>query len=153
MAELFLALHRSVAGFEKLVVIKRILPEMARDQNFVTMLLQEARIAATFAHPNIVTVFDVGQADKTYFIAMEHIHGEDLRSVIRAMKPNGVTEFPLEHAIEIVLGVAAGLSYAHEKLDLNGHPLNIVHRDISPQNVLVTFTGDVKIVDFGIAKA
>jgi serine/threonine-protein kinase len=153
MAELFLALHRSVAGFEKLVVIKRILPEMSKDQGFITMFLQEARIAATFSHPNIVTIFDVGQAEGSYFIAMEHIHGEDLRSIIRAMKPKGLTEFPLEHAITIVTGVAAGLAYAHEKRDLNGNPLNIVHRDISPQNILVTFTGDVKIVDFGIAKA
>lgn len=153
MAELFLALHRSMAGFEKLVVIKRILPEMAKDQNFITMFLQEARIAATFSHPNIVTIFDVGQVEGMYFIAMEYIHGEDLRSIVRAMKPKGVTEFPLEHAIGIALGVAAGLAYAHDKKDLNGNPLNIVHRDISPQNILVTFTGDVKVVDFGIAKA
>jgi len=153
MAELYLALHRSVAGFEKLLVIKRILPTMAKDQGFITMLLQEARIAATFSHPNIVTIFDVGQADKSFFIAMEHIHGEDLRSVVRAMKPKGVTEFPLEHALAIISGVAAGLAYAHDKRDLNGNSLNIVHRDISPQNILVTFTGDVKVVDFGIAKA
>jgi len=153
MAELFLALHRSVAGFEKLVVIKRILPEMSKDQGFITMFLQEARIAATFSHPNIVTIFDVGQAEGSYFIAMEHIHGEDLRSIVRSMKPKSVTEFPIEHAIAIVSGVAAGLAYAHDKRDLNGNPLNIVHRDVSPQNILVTFTGDVKIVDFGIAKA
>ncbi len=153
MAELFLALHRSVAGFEKLVVIKRILPEMSKDQGFITMFLQEARIAATFSHPNIVTIFDVGQAEGSYFIAMEHIHGEDLRSIVRSMKPKSVTEFPIEHAIAIVTGVAAGLAYAHDKRDLNGNPLNIVHRDISPQNILVTFTGDVKVVDFGIAKA
>jgi len=153
MAELFLALHRSVAGFEKLVVIKRILPDMARDQGFITMLLQEARIAATFSHPNIVTIFDVGQVDHTYFIAMEHIHGEDLRSIVRGMKAKNLTEFPIEHAIAVAIGVAAGLAYAHEKKDLQGQALNIVHRDISPQNILVTFTGDVKVVDFGIAKA
>ncbi|MEI8257026.1 MAG: serine/threonine-protein kinase, partial [Deltaproteobacteria bacterium] len=153
MAELFLSLHRSVAGFEKLVVIKRILPEMAKDQGFITMFLTEARIAATFSHPNIVTIFDVGQIDRSYFIAMEHIHGEDLRSVVRSMKPKSVTEFPLEHAIQIGIGVSAGLAYAHDKRDLNGNALNIVHRDISPQNILCTFTGDVKIVDFGIAKA
>ncbi|MDP3275628.1 MAG: serine/threonine-protein kinase [Deltaproteobacteria bacterium] len=153
MAELFLALHRSVAGFEKLVVIKRILPDMSKDQGFITMFLQEARVAATFAHPNIVTIFDVGQAEGSYFIAMEHIHGEDLRSIVRSMKPKSVTEFPIEHAMAIVAGVAAGLAYAHDKRDLNGAPLNIVHRDISPQNILVTFTGDVKLVDFGIAKA
>lgn len=153
MAELFLALHRSIAGFERLIVIKRILPDLARDEGFITMLLQEARIAATFAHPNIVTVFDLGNADGEYFIAMEHIHGEDLRSIVRAMKAKNVREFPLEHAIALGLGAAAGLAYAHEKTDLQGRPLGVVHRDISPQNIIVTFTGDVKVVDFGIAKA
>lgn len=153
MAELYLALHRSIAGFERLVVIKRILPDLARDEGFITMLLQEARIAATFAHPNIVTVFDLGNADGEYFIAMEHIHGEDLRSIVRAMKAKGVREFPLEHALALGLGAAAGLAYAHEKADLQGRPLGVVHRDVSPQNIIVTFTGDVKVVDFGIAKA
>ncbi|HEX7600882.1 MAG TPA: serine/threonine-protein kinase, partial [Polyangiaceae bacterium] len=153
MAELFLALHRSVAGFEKLMVIKRILPSMNQDKGFIEMLLHEARIAATLSHPNIVQIFDVGQVDGTYFIAMEHIHGEDIRSIVRAMKKNGVTEFPLEHTIGIVLGMCAGLAYAHEKRDLDGATLDIVHRDISPQNIVVTFTGDAKIVDFGIAKS
>src|SRR6185503_3867344 len=153
MAEIFLALHRSMAGFEKLVVIKRILPEMNQDRAFIDMLLHEARIAATLSHPNIVQIFDVGQVDGTYFIAMEHIHGEDIRSLVRQMKTAGYREFPLEHAIGIVLGMCAGLAYAHEKRDLDSSPLNIVHRDISPQNVVVTFSGDVKVVDFGIAKS
>ncbi len=153
MAVLYLALHRSFAGIERLLVIKRILPEYGRDQGYIEMLLKEARIAMTFAHPNIVTVFDVGQVDGEYFIAMEHIHGEDLRAVVRAMKPKGVTEFPLEHALAIGVGVAAGLAYAHDKKDLQGNALRVVHRDISPQNIVVTFTGDVKVVDFGIAKA
>jgi serine/threonine-protein kinase len=153
MAELFLALHRSVAGFEKLIVIKRILPSMNQDRAFIDMLLHEARIAATLSHPNIVQIFDVGQIDGTYFIAMEHIHGEDIRSIVRAMKRKSVAEFPLEHAISIVLGVCAGLGYAHDRRDLDGSLLSIVHRDISPQNIVVTFTGDVKVVDFGIAKS
>jgi serine/threonine-protein kinase len=153
MAELFLALQKSVAGFEKLLVIKRILPAMNQDRGFIEMLLHEARIAATLTHANIVQIFDVGQVDGTYYIAMEHVHGEDLRGIVRQMRKKGVIEFPLEHAIEIMLGVTAGLSYAHEKRDLDGSPLNIVHRDISPQNVVVTFSGDVKIVDFGIAKS
>lgn len=153
MAELFLALQRSVAGFEKLIVIKRILPSMTQDQGFVEMLLHEARIAATLSHPNIVQIFDVGQIDGVYFIAMEHIHGEDIRGVVRAMKKNNVSDFPLEHALTVVLGVCAGLAYAHEKRNLDGVTLDIVHRDISPQNIVVTFTGDVKIVDFGIAKS
>ena len=153
MAELFLAIQKSVAGFEKLLVIKRILPSMNQDHAFIEMLLHEARIAATLSHPNIVQIFDVGQIDNQFFIAMEHVHGEDLRSIVRQMKVKGVYEFPIEHALAIVLGMCAGLSYAHEKRDLDGTALNIVHRDISPQNVVVTFTGDVKIVDFGIAKS
>jgi len=153
MAELFLAIQKSVAGFEKLIVIKRILPAMNQDRAFIDMLLHEARVAATLSHPNIVQIFDVGQHDGNFYIAMEHVHGEDLRSIVRQMKKKGVSEFPLEHAISIILGMCAGLAYAHEKRDLDGSPLNIVHRDISPQNVVVTFTGDVKIVDFGIAKS
>ena len=153
MAEIFLSIQKSVAGFEKLLVIKRILPAMNNDAAFIDMLLHEARVAATLSHPNIVQIFDVGQANGQFYIAMEHVHGEDLRSIVRQMKKREVLEFPLEHALAIVLGMCAGLSYAHEKHDLDGTPLHIVHRDISPQNVVVTFTGDVKIVDFGIAKS
>ena len=153
MAELFLALHRSVAGFEKLVVIKRILPSMNQNKGFIDMLLHEARIAATLSHPNVVQIFDVGQVDGTYFIAMEHIHGEDIQGIVRAMKKKDLIEFPLEHTLSIVLGTCAGLAYAHDKRDLDGRPLSIVHRDISPRNIVVSFTGDVKIVDFGIAKS
>ena len=153
MAELFLAIQRSLGGFEKLIVIKRILPAMNQDRGFIEMLLHEARVAATLSHPNLVHVFDVGMADRAYFIAMEHVHGEDLRAIVRQMKRLGATEFPIEHALSVALGVCAGLAYAHEKRDLDGAPLDIVHRDISPQNVVVTFSGDVKIVDFGIAKS
>ncbi len=153
MAKVYLALQRAVAGFEKLVVVKRILPELARDRNFVEMLLAEARTAATLNHQNIVQTFDVGEYEGTYFIAMEYINGEDIRSIVRAMKKREVNEFPLEHTLTIISGMCAGLSYAHEKRGLDGAPLNIVHRDVSPQNCLITFTGDVKIVDFGIAKS
>lgn len=153
MAELYLALHRSHTGMDRLVVVKRILPGIGHDAAFIEMLLREARIAATFSHPNIVSVFDVAQTDGEYFIAMEHIHGEDLRAVVRAMKPKRVMAFPMEHCMAIGLGAAQGLAYAHEKRDLDGSPMNIVHRDISPQNIVVTFDGEVKIVDFGIAKA
>lgn len=153
MAELFLALQKSVAGFEKLIVIKRILPSMNTDQAFIDMLLHEARIAATLTHPNVVQIYDVGFAEEAYYIAMEHIHGEDLRSVVHQMKKHRLTEFPLEHALTIVLGICAGLAYAHEKRGLDDEPLHIVHRDISPQNVIVTYSGDIKVVDFGIAKS
>src|SRR5580698_597481 len=153
MAELFLAIQRSVGGFEKLTVIKRILPAMNQDQGFIEMLLHEARIAATLSHPNVVQVFDLGMVDGAYFIAMEHVQGEDLRAIVRQLKSRNAIDFPMEPALSIVLGVCAGLAYAHEKRDLNGAPLNIVHRDVSPQNVIVTFSGDVKVVDFGIAKS
>ncbi|MBK6465011.1 MAG: serine/threonine protein kinase [Myxococcales bacterium] len=153
MAELFLAIQRSVAGFEKLIVIKRILPAVSQDTAFIEMLLHEARVAATLSHPNVCQTFDVGQVDGSYFIAMEHVHGEDLRSIVRQMKKRDVNEFPVEHALAIILGMCAGLAYAHEHHDMNGQPLHIVHRDVSPQNVVVTFGGDVKIVDFGIAKS
>jgi eukaryotic-like serine/threonine-protein kinase len=153
MADVFLAIQRSVGGFEKLIVIKRILRSLDGDYAYVDMLLHEARVAATLSHPNIVQVFDVGSVDGEYFIAMEHVHGEDLRTVVRQMKSLGFPEFPVEHALSIILGVCAGLTYAHEKRDLAGKPLNIVHRDVSPQNVVVTFSGGVKLVDFGIAKS
>ena len=153
MAEIFLALQKSMAGFEKLIVVKRVLPHLAKDQAFIELLLSEARIAATLNHPNVAHIYDVGEADGQFYIAMEHIHGEDLRSIVRQMKKVNETSFPLEHAIAIVLGCCAGLAYAHEKANLDGEAMNIVHRDVSPQNILVTFTGDVKLVDFGIAKA
>jgi hypothetical protein len=153
MAEIFLALQRSMAGFEKLIVVKRVLPHLAKDQAFIELLLTEARIAATLNHPNVAHIYDVGEVHGQFYIAMEHIHGEDLRSIVRQMKKVNETSFPLEHAIAIVLGCCAGLSYAHEKSNLDGAPMEIVHRDVSPQNILVTFTGDVKLVDFGIAKA
>jgi serine/threonine-protein kinase len=153
MAELFLAIQKSVAGFEKLIVIKRILPSMNQDKGFIEMLLHEARIAATLSHANIVQIFDVGQYDGSYYIAMEHVHGEDLRSIVRQMRKKAVNEFPLEHTVSIILAICGGLAYAHEKRDLDGTQLGIVHRDISPQNVVVTFSGDIKIVDFGIAKS
>lgn len=153
MAELYLALHRSHTGMDRLVVVKRILPGIGHDAAFIEMLLREARIAATFSAPNIVSVFDFAQSDGEYFIAMEHIHGEDLRAIVRAMKPRRVMAFPLEHCLAIGLGASQGLAYAHEKRDLDGSPMSIVHRDISPQNIVVTFDGEVKIVDFGIAKA
>jgi eukaryotic-like serine/threonine-protein kinase len=153
MAAVYLALQRSVAGFEKLVVIKRVLPALASDAEFVEMLLQEARTAATLNHPNVVQTFDVGESEGTYYIAMEHINGEDIRSIVRGMRRKSVSAFPLEHTLSIVLGTCAGLAYAHERRDLEGKPLGIVHRDISPQNILITYSGDVKIVDFGIAKS
>ena len=154
MAELFLAIQKSVAGFEKLIVIKRILPAMNQDRAFIDMLLHEARIAATLSHPNIVQIFDVGQVDGTYFIAMEHVHGEDLRSIVRQMQQEGGHRVPARaRHRRSSSGCAPGSPTRTRSATSTGRALNIVHRDISPQNVVVTFTGDVKIVDFGIAKS
>ena len=152
MAELFLARQSGIESFEKLVVVKRILPQYAEDAHFIQMFLDEARLSATFSHPNIAQVYDIGQADGQYFYAMEFVHGEDLRAILSAAGRRG-SPVPLAQAIAIVAGVAAGLHAAHEKRGPDGGPLGVVHRDVSPANVLVSFDGCVKIVDFGIAKA
>jgi eukaryotic-like serine/threonine-protein kinase len=151
MAELFLALQRSMSGFEKLVVIKRILPAKSKDGAFVEMFLREARIAATMSHPNVVQTFDAGELEGNYFIAMEHLDGEDLRTTLSAVKNSGAAAPLLEYALYIALGVCSGLTYIHEKRDLSGAELGVVHCDISTRNVVVGYSGDVKIVDFGIA--
>ncbi|WP_047859080.1 serine/threonine protein kinase [Archangium gephyra] len=152
MAEVWLARQKGIEGFAKNVVVKRILPHLAEDQEFVGMFGNEARIAARFNHPNIAQVYEFGEANGTYFIAMEFIHGEDLGRVMRkAYNAGGWIARPL--AIRIVASACEGLYYAHTRTDDNGKPLKVVHRDISPQNILISFDGSVKLVDFGIAKA
>jgi serine/threonine protein kinase len=152
MAELFLAKRRGVEGFEKTVAIKRILPELSWNRDFVSMFINEAKIAARLSHPNIVQIFDFGKIDNYYFIAMEYVHGENLRAILRRAEEK---QIPLsaEIAALIAARACAGLEHAHRKTDENGKPLGIVHRDVSPQNVLVSYDGEVKVVDFGIAKA
>ncbi|HEY2747648.1 MAG TPA: serine/threonine-protein kinase, partial [Polyangia bacterium] len=152
MAEIFLARVSGLPGFQKMVVIKRILPQLATKTDFVEMFLDEARIAATLQHPNVVQMYDVGVVDGNYFIAMEYLHGEDVRSLARALHRQD-KKLPLEHALNIVIGVSSGLHYAHEKVGFDGKPLEIVHRDVTPQNIIVTYDGAVKLLDFGIAKA
>ena len=152
MAEIFLARVSGLPGFQKMVVIKRILPQLATKTDFVEMFLDEARIAATLQHPNVVQMYDVGVVDGNYFIAMEYLHGEDVRSLSRSLHRQD-KKLPLEHALNIVIGVASGLHYAHEKVGFDGKPLEIVHRDVTPQNIIVTYDGAVKLLDFGIAKA
>jgi len=152
MAQIYLARQKGPDGAEKLVVVKRILPHLAENSDFVRMFLDEARIAARLNHPNIVQVFDLGSLDDTFFIAMEFIHGEDLRKIWKRTEHLN-KPFPVQLVCRVVMDACAGLDYAHKKTDAQGKPLGIVHRDISPQNLLVTFDGAVKIVDFGIAKA
>jgi serine/threonine protein kinase len=148
MAELYLARSSGIEGFEKLVTVKRIRPDMAHDGQLIRMFLDEARLAARLQHANVAQVFDVGEAEGSYFFAMEYVEGHDLAHILKA-----AGALPIEHALYIAIGVAAGLHYAHERLDGNGRPLEIVHRDVSPSNILVTWDGGVKLVDFGIAKA
>jgi serine/threonine protein kinase len=152
MAEIYLARVSGLPGIQKMVVVKRILPQFADKPDFIEMFLDEARIVATLEHPNVVQLYDVGVVDRNYFIAMEYLHGEDVRSVARTLARAG-RKMPLEHAVNILIGVAAGLHYAHEKVGFDGKPLRIVHRDVNPQNVIVTYDGTVKLLDFGIAKA
>jgi serine/threonine protein kinase len=152
MAQIYLARQSGVQGFEKLLVVKRILPHLAENEDFITMFLDEARIAARLNHPNVVQIFDLGQQDETFYIAMEYIHGDDVRKVWKQAERQG-TQVPVPLICRIIIEACAGLDYAHKKTDVSGRPLNIVHRDISPQNILVSFEGGVKVVDFGIAKA
>ncbi len=152
MAEVYLARFEGGAGFERDVVLKRIRPDLAKSAEYVQMLLDEARIAATLHHPNIVQAFDVEEVDGEYFIAMEYLDGIDVRNVQQILDERDEV-MPLENAVHIVVALADGLEHAHRKRDAEGNPLHIIHRDVSPHNVLLTREGGVKLVDFGIAKA
>ncbi|HZN91240.1 MAG TPA: serine/threonine-protein kinase, partial [Myxococcales bacterium] len=153
MAEVFLAKTVGPGGFEKVLVVKRILPHLVEEREFVEMFLSEAKLAALLNHHNVVQIFDFGQADGAYFIAMELVDGPNLRVLSkRAQELNRPIPFPL--CAKIISLACEGLAYAHGLTDpSSGQPLNLVHRDISPDNIMVTRTGGVKVVDFGIAKA
>jgi len=152
MAEVFLARKKGPAGFSKLVVIKRILPHLAREPEFITMFLDEARLAAQLEHPNVVQVFDMGEEQGSYYLAMEYLGGETFAGIARRAKqlqvPVGATV-----AARIIAEACEGLHYAHEFRDSKGVALDIIHRDVSPQNLFVTYDGRVKVLDFGVAKA
>ncbi|WP_437675387.1 protein kinase domain-containing protein [Sorangium sp. So ce131] len=152
MAEIWVASVAGISGVKKICVVKQILPHLADSPEFVRMFLDEARIAATLDHPNLVQMYDIEEIDGIPVIAMEYLHGEDLRHIKKSLRTAN-RRMPVEHAITIAAGVAAGLHYAHEKVGYDGKPLDIVHRDVSPHNVFVTYDGAVKILDFGIAKA
>ena len=152
MAELFKAEQRGVQGFQKIVAIKRILPHFSANEDFVTMFIDEAKLAAQLTHPNIVQIFDLGEAGGSYYIAMEYVNGLDLRALLRKAREYGAP-FPEQVAAFIVMKVASALDYAHRKRGFDDRELKLVHRDISPQNVILSTEGAVKLVDFGIAKA
>ncbi len=153
MAEIYRAKMRTgIDGFEKPVAIKKILPNLAENEEFITMLIDEARISVSLNHANIAQVYDLGRVSDSYYIAMEYVPGVDLAGIIKKLGKDGYL-LPLDHAIFITKELCAGLYFAHRKTDDNGNLLGIVHRDISPHNILVSFSGDVKIIDFGVAKA
>jgi serine/threonine protein kinase len=152
MAEVFKAKTFGVEGFERLLAVKRILPNIAEDEEFITMFIDEAKIAVQLQHANIAQIFDLGKVDESFFIALEFVHGRDLRSIFDRMRNKG-DSLPIAMACYVTMQVCEGLDYAHNKRDAQGRELNLVHRDISPQNVLIGYEGEVKLIDFGIAKA
>jgi serine/threonine-protein kinase len=152
MAEVFRAESEGLQGFRKQVAIKRVLPHLSEKKKFISMFLDEARLSARLSHSNCVQVFDIGVGDNAYFIVMEYVDGANLKSVYESLKKQG-HKFPVPAAVWICAEICKGLAYAHELTDQNGEPMHIVHRDMSPPNVLITKFGEVKIVDFGLAKA
>jgi serine/threonine protein kinase len=152
MAEVYKAKTVGVEGFEKIVAIKRILPSVAEDEQFIKMFVDEAKITSQLSHANLAATFDLGKIDDTYYIAMEYVPGKDLRSVFERLKRRG-DKMPLPLAAFVMVRVCEGLDYAHRKRDTSGRELHIVHRDVSPQNIILSYEGEVKLIDFGIAKA
>jgi serine/threonine protein kinase len=152
MAEVFRAESEGLQGFKKQVAIKRVLPHLSEKKKFISMFLDEARLSAQLSHSNCVQVFDIGVGDNAYFIVMEFVDGANLKTIAESLRKQG-RDFPVAAAAFIALEICKGLSYAHELRDSNGAELHIVHRDMSPPNVLVTKYGEIKIVDFGLAKA
>ncbi|MEY4577272.1 MAG: hypothetical protein RL701_1975, partial [Pseudomonadota bacterium] len=152
MAEVYLGEASSLEGFRKRVAIKRVLPHLAKNESFIQMFLDEARLSARLSHANIVSVFDISAREDTYFLIMEFVDGANLKRILESLQRRGLT-FPLPEAIYVCAEACHGLSYAHELHDENGRALNIVHRDISPPNIMLTKRGEVKVADFGLAKA
>jgi serine/threonine-protein kinase len=152
MAEIFLARQKTELGATRLCVVKQILPGLAGDPQFSEMLVHEAKLAARLSHANVVQVYDLGRADERLFIAMEYVEGFDLNDLLRRCSKARVP-MPFELGVHVVREALRGLDYAHRRTDDEGRPLGIVHRDVSPSNLLVSFEGEVKVCDFGIARA
>jgi serine/threonine protein kinase len=152
MAEVWRGKTRGLTGSEELVAIKRILPGIAEDKEFVSMFIDEAKITVQLTHPNIGQVLELGQINGSYFIAMEYIPAKDLRAIFDHCRRLGEPA-PVALTCYVVSLMCDALDHAHRKKDGQGRAMNIIHRDVSPQNILITFDGDVKVIDFGIAKA
>jgi len=155
MAEVFKARQEGLEGFRRTLAIKRILPHLSSNSEFIDLLIDEAKVAGLLNHANIVQILDLGQTDGHYYIAMEYVAGQDLGAVLTRCENKRIT-LPLPHAVFIALEILKGLGYAHDREVMRGGqavPLEIVHRDISPTNILLSFQGEVKVTDFGIAKA
>jgi len=152
MAEVFIGEQIGARGISKRVAIKRILPNLNKHQKFVDMFLDEARLAMNLSHANVVQTFDVGNTGGANYIVMEFIDGTALKAIMNYLKERG-EQMPIGVAIYIVMEAAKGLGYAHAAKDNNGNPLNLVHRDVSPPNLLISVEGEIKVVDFGLAKA
>ncbi len=153
MATLYLSRIRGPQNFEKLIAIKKIHDHLSKEDEFVEMFLDEARISAMIHHPHVVQIFDLGSIEGAYFIAMEYVHGQDLSQILRAAIRSRNESFSWAYAARLVADTAAGLHAAHELKDAEDNPIGLVHRDVSPQNILVSYDGHVKVVDFGIAYA
>jgi serine/threonine protein kinase len=153
MAELYLARSPGASGVSKFIAIKRILPQFSEQIEFIDMFKDEAKIAVNLSHANIVSIYEFGMEKNQFFLAMDYVEGRNLRQILNKMKKSGLA-FSIEQVLYIIKEVAAGLDHAHRCIDANtGKPLNIIHRDMSPQNIMVSFEGEVKVIDFGIAKA
>jgi eukaryotic-like serine/threonine-protein kinase len=152
MAEIYLARQKTELGPARRCVVKQILPELAKDPAFSEMLVHEAKLAARLSHANVVQVFDLGRENERLFIAMEYIEGFDLNDLLRRCSRAKVP-LPFELAVHVMCEALKGLDYAHRRTDDEGRPLELVHRDVSPSNLLVSFEGEVKVCDFGIARA
>ncbi len=151
MAEVWRARAYGMAGFEKILVIKKVLDTLSKDEEFIRLFIDEARISVQLLHVNIVQVFDLGQVEGAYYMAMEYVHGLDLARLVSRSRPLG--PFPVPLALFIASEVLKALQFAHDRTDDDGNHLRIVHCDISPQNVLISYAGEVKITDFGISRA
>jgi eukaryotic-like serine/threonine-protein kinase len=151
MGQVFLARQKGLVGFEKLVVVKRLLPHLSEEEELIDMFFDEARIAAALNHPNIVQIYDLGEVDGTYYIAMEYVQGGSFREINQRASSIG-SQVPLALKCRVIADAAGALDFAHRAKGPQGQPLTLIHRDVSPQNILVGFNGSVKLIDFGVAK-